>query len=111
MLQVSMLVYVDVCPREPASIDETRMAKLVAEDDVAFGKERLKGSGVGRVAARKDQRGGQADEVGECGLGLQMDVHRARYEAGCTGSESGAFEAASCGLNQGRVVGEAEVVV
>jgi hypothetical protein len=113
--EVDMRVALDLRPREPRAVDQRGVVELVREDRRIGVAERGEQRDVGHVAAAEAERPGRRNVRREPGgeLVLELRVRQTVAAHQVRGAAAGAVtpRAFDQGLDDDRVVGEAEVVV
>jgi hypothetical protein len=97
--------------REPRPVDDRGVVERVGEDRGRAVAERVEQGGVGVPARGVGQRRLGAEEAREVALQLHLGSELAAYEAHRRGSGAVFGQRLDAGVDDSRVVGEAEVVV
>ncbi len=93
------------------SVEEAGVVELVGDDAVARSGEGGQDGEIGHEAGGEEEGGLGLLEAGEGGFELVMEFHGAGDEARGAGAHAVAGEGVACGVDDGGVGGEAEIVI
>ena len=96
---------------EPGGIDQAGMGELIDDDGVALADNGRDGAHGGGVAVGESEGGFGFLSVGDFFFESMVEIERSADEAGGGGSGAVVGEGPGGGLDEGGVLGEAEVVV
>ncbi len=111
LVEVAVRVTQPRCLAEPDPVDDRGVVERVGDDGVVGAEQRLEEAAVGVEARAEEDRVLGAEEGREALLELLVQRLRAADEPHRRHAESPLLECVPGGLDHGRMVGEAEVVV
>ena len=110
-LRISVGIDGDSSAREAAAVDDAGMVECIGDDHVIRACQGGQDADVGLIARGEDERGLAVEESGQLPLELAVRRKVAGDQSGGGGAETLACGGSGGSGGQGRVIGQAEVVV